>query len=154
MIAFQRLVTSNLAERFLFLDNSREWPRRVRWRVRIQFASEPGLSGARILAATVVNGRLSSANDGAFVICDGLMMISVASRMCLLSARSPFAVFMIAAIKSNDEAVNYVLMMMTFRAAVRWRIRARCRPRYLCRMHCRQPLPAQEREEFTAKGSH
>lgn len=48
---------------------------------------------ARILTATVVNGRLSSANDGAFVICDGLMMISVASRMCLLSARSPFAVF-------------------------------------------------------------
>lgn len=30
---------------------------------------------------------------------------------------------MIAAIKSNDEAVNYVLMMMTFRAAVRWRIK-------------------------------
>lgn len=63
-----------------------------------------------------MNGRLSSANDGAFVICDGLMMISVASRMS--SSRSPFAVFMIAAIKSNDEAVNYVLMMMTFRAAV------------------------------------
>lgn len=70
--------------------------------------------------------------------------------MCLLSARSPFAVFfMIAAIKSNDEAVNYVLMMMTFRAAVGWRIKMRCRHRYLCRM-----CNANRKEEFTAKGSH